>query len=211
MTGDVGLVDEVLKRLDRSSPDKLLRSIAAEIARAHEAVALCNDRLAAIEAGAVAPPPEAPRFVALDAERDFSAMQGFHQLELSGDGLPMRWTGPGAEFQFEFTVARETAAPFALRFLKFYAPSKPLALRAEVDGVEIAVALEPQRVGGFVARGELPPRAERGPTVLRFACPKTRSPRDDGFDDDRVLGLLFLRLEVGVAESAAGEMSGASN
>jgi len=210
MAGDVALVEEVLKRLDRSSPDKLLRSIAAEIARVHETVAQCERRIAALESGASAP-ESPPQTWVVDAEQDFDA-RGFYHLERNGDGLPMRWTGPDADFQFDFPIGRESPRPFTLHFLKFYAPTEPPSLRGEVDGGEIAVAVERLPVGGFVARGVLPARRDplspegRAATVLRFTCPKTGSPRDQGYDDDRVLGLLFRRLDVGaaaVAETAA--------
>jgi hypothetical protein len=194
-------VDEVLKQFDRSSPDKLLRSIAAEIARLRAAVARCDERLAALETNA--PPPELPRFVMVDAEQTPDRGQGFYQLERNGEGVPMRWTGPNPDFSFEIAIDRGTVHPFALHFLKFYAPTDPPELRVQADGGEVEVTVEAKAKGGFVARGALPARPGAGLTTLRFACPKVGSPRDEGFDDDRVLGLLFFRLEVGEPEEGA--------
>ena len=191
---------EVLQRLDRSSPDRLLRSIAAEIARIQQAVARCEARIAALEARSAALSPH----VVIDAESAIDHAHGFHQLEHDGDGKPMRWTGPDPDFRFELAIDRAAPRPIALGFARFYVDVVPLSLRAEADGGEIALCVEPLEGDGFVARGELPARPGRGVTALRFICPKTGSPRDDGGDDDRVLGLLFRRLEVGAPEAAAG-------
>jgi hypothetical protein len=188
---------QVLKQLDRSSPDRLLRSIAAELARLRAALARCEDRLAAIESEA--PPPAMPDCVTVDAEDTPDCGQGFYQLERNGEGIPMRWTGPNPEFAFEIAIDRASACPFALHFLKLYAPADPSDLRGTADGAALAISVEEAASGGFVARGVLPARARAGAslTTLRFTCPEVGSPRDEGFNDERVLGLLFFRLEVG--------------
>ena len=197
----------MLKEFDRSSPDRLLRSIAAELARLRTALARCDERLAAIETEA--PPPALPHGVTIDAEDTPDCGQGFYQLERNGEGVPMRWTGPNPDFGFEIAIDRASACPFALHFLKLYAPAAPSDLRAAADGAALAINVEEAAGGGFFARGVLPARAGAGLTTLRFTCPKVGSPRDEGFNDERVLGLLFFRLEVG-EDGGAQAMSGAT-
>jgi hypothetical protein len=189
------LDNEVLKRFDRSSPENLLRSIAAEMARLHQALAAFETRLAALEAPGKA--VELPNRIAIDAGEAFHGAHGFYQLEHNRDGVPIRWTGPEPDFHFEFAIDRSAPAPVALYFEKFYAPTEPRSLRGQVDDQEIAIALELAGGGRLVARGELPARPGAGVTRLRFICPKTGSPSDEGASDQRVLGLLFRALEVG--------------
>ena len=98
--------------------------------------------------------------------------------------------------------------PVRASFPEILRAAYPSDLRAAADGAALAIEVEEAASGGFVARGVLPARAGAGLTTLRFTCPKVGSPRDEGFNDERVLGLLFFRLEV--EEAGAQAMSGAA-
>lgn len=193
----------VLARFDRTSPETLLMSLAAEIARLSRAQADLAARLKAVEQMhsiedrllAVA---TARQLAALPASAVVDAMQtmldatGFYGLEFDGSGKPYRWTGPGTDFSVEFFLNRQHGGVFTLHFSRFAGPAAPGDVRCLVDGVPAGV--EAVELGGasFEISGPLPVRLDAGPTLLTFVLPATASPRELGISsDERQLGLAF--------------------
>ena len=200
-------IDLILRRLDRASPDSLLRSLAAELARVLDAQSALEGRLAAfeslqamadriLEAGAVAVPlaryPDRLRLDASDASLD---SPGFYALEHDGAGAPYRWTGPERHSSIQLFVDRTGPLAFTLTFSRLCDDAPPHLLRAFVDGQD--VELKASRSGAvYEAQGVLPPRADHGGTVITFVLPKVCSPSESGSADKRILGFAFLALAV---------------
>ena len=193
----------VLKRIDRTSADSLIHSLAGEILRLQNAQAALEARLAAMEslnaladrllADPPAPQPAYSARVDIDAASAFLDAVGFHALELDPKGAPFRWSGPQRPFSFHLFVDRSQAATFALSFDGLYAEAPPETLRGFVDGEEIPLSFS--QVGDLIeARGDIAVRREAGGTTLSFLVPRLASPGDRGLNDWRQLGLCFRRL-----------------
>ncbi len=221
----------VLARLDRTSPEALLKSIAAELARLHAAQAELTARLGALEASgrpvegsatsepstqqaASEPPapPSPPVAAALEAERPTrlriavedmaNDAPGFYALEQDGYGRPYRWTGPAREFGFEVAVDRSAPGKVTLRFDMFFAAAPIEDLVCLVDGTPQPLsALHVD--GGWEVSGELPARADRAGATIAFVVPRIESPEDRGQMDPRRLGLCFRWLEVDTTPASA--------
>jgi hypothetical protein len=198
---------DILGRVDRSSPDKLLSSLAAELALLHQANQVLLARIAAIEtfqsisdrvlesdADATV---ELAKSVNVDAAFSLSADSGFYGLEFDSNEVPYRWTGPGPAFYFELLLDRSSPAVLTLRFMTvFMRPSPEKILRCLVDGQP--VELHTRAVsGGFESRAILPPRRARGGSVVMFLCPCLQPPAAaDAPRDTRWLGLAFRWLQI---------------
>jgi hypothetical protein len=198
----------VLKRIDRTSADSLIQSIAGEIVRLQSANAVLEARLAAMESlnaladrllsePSSAPQPVYASRVEIDAASAFLDAVGFHALELDPNGAPFRWSGPQRQFSFHLFVDRSRAAAFTLSFDGLYAEGPVEGLRGFVDGEEIALSFA--RAERVEARGELPIRREGGGTTLTFLAPRLASPGDRGLNDRRQLGVCFRRLAIAPA------------
>ena len=199
----------ILARFDRSSPDGLLRSIAAEFRRLHEA----NARLVAQMEAMVALSAMADRILAATGE-EFNAdlpaalvitadqylkdSAGLHPIEYDGAGRPYRWTGPTTHFSFQVFIQRRTPSRFTLGFDEFYVPTAPEEFRCFVDGEPTPVTLA-RLTDHYVASGLISPRADPGGTSLIFACPRTASPQEAGKADPRKLGVSFRQLAIAAA------------
>jgi hypothetical protein len=203
-------METVLRRFDRSSPDRLLKSIAAEIARLHGEVAELRQQLSSItqHGKALTEPVPPPDGVTIDADERFVGAEGFYHLEHDQLDVAYRWTGPKAEFLFTFTLDRNTPTKCALYFDDLYAGSSVEDLRGFVDGHPMALHVTRAPERGYVATGDLPAREGFGDTVLTFVSPSIASPRDSGHDDDRRLGVSFRLLEVGSAVQRTTEPEG---
>jgi hypothetical protein len=200
----------VLKRIDRTSADSLIQSIAGEFVRLQNANAALEARLAAMESlNALAdrllsdtptPQPVYSSRVDIDAASAFLDAVGFHALELDPKGAAFRWSGPQRQFSFHLFVDRSRPAAFVLSFDGLYAESPVETLRGFVDGEEIALSFG--RAGDVIeARGEAPSRSEGGGTTLTFLVPRLASPGDRGLNDRRQLGLSFRRLVIAPAKT----------
>jgi hypothetical protein len=198
----------VLKRIDRSSADALIQSIAGEIVRLQNANAALEARLAAMEQlnamadrlldDAATAALIYSSQVNIDAESAFLDALGFHALEYDNARAGFRWSGPQRHFSFHVFVDRSQTLVFALSFDGFYAESNVESLRAFVDGEETPLTFA--RVGELVeASGALPTRSGAGGTALTFLVPRVASPADRGGSDKRQLGLSFRRLVVAPA------------
>ena len=192
--------EDILQRLDRSSADALVRSLADELARLHRQQAVLTARLAAMEslqtmadrildAGEGGEVRYAER-ARIDAAHSFLDTVGFHALEQDENGMPYRWSGPERTFAISIFVDRRRPMAFALCFGRLYSDAPLELLRAFVDGEDagLSIARLPNR---YEARGLLPPREEPGATVLTFVVPEMQSPADGGLADERQLGLSF--------------------
>lgn len=198
-------LEAILQRFDRSSPDRLLKSIAAEMARLHGEIAELRQ---AMTAPPISPPPSdttEPAGALIDANERFFGAQGFYKLERDKQNVAYRWTGPNADFSFTFTINRSKPAKFALYFDRLFSEAPVDKLSAFVDGFPIDLRVAPAPSRGYLATGEAPARETRGDTVLTFVCPAVSSPRESGFDDDRPLGVSFRLLEVGSAVQEIGQ------
>ena len=102
-------VDAVLARLDRSSSNSLLLSIAKEIVQlnqmyasllarvmAMESLQSTIDRIVDLELDLKS--EELPETIFMDATYSLSKFGGFYELEYDQNGNPYRWTGPEAQF-----------------------------------------------------------------------------------------------------------------
>ncbi|WP_294534116.1 hypothetical protein [uncultured Rhodoblastus sp.] len=196
--------ESILQRFDRSSSDALLQSIARELLRLDEANALLQARLSAMESLlalsdriAASQEPEFaapyPDKIAIDAADSFLGALGFYELEHDMDGLPFRWSGPDRQFSFQLFVNRQEPCYFDLTFGQFFAEAPIDRLQCRVDGENVELSLEGAR-GRYQASGVLPPRKDRGGTLLTFVCPEMASPESLGYADRRLLGLTFYRL-----------------
>lgn len=200
-------IASMLQRFDTRSPEKLIRALAEEFVRLHRAHTRLEARLATMETlSAVADQLldsanrsfDYPKTVKIDAAASSIELVGVHQLEHTSDGMPFRWTGPERHFSIQFFVSRRQPAIFNLRFGRFFADVPVEQLRAFVDGDEVPLSISGAE-GGYEARGELPPREKLGGTVLTFVVPALAAPSAKGYDDVRLLGLLFVELAVAVS------------
>ena len=197
---------EILARFDRSSPDALLRSIAVELAQlqqshtrllarlaASEALTAFHDRIVAgevAEIGAVY-----PARIRVESDQSFREGLGFHSLEHDIRGRPYRWTGPEREFSFQLFVDRRLPSAFKLCFDELYVKAPVEELKSYVDGR--LTALTATRIDDYWrVSGILPPRGDRGGTVIAFVVPKVEAPQARGEADPRRLGMRFRWLEV---------------
>jgi len=210
--------DSILRRLDQTSPDALLKSIATELARLAQANNQLYSRLAAMEslqriADRIAAgdrteiSDEYPSRININADNATLDSFGFYKLEYSGRGRPFRWSGPDPQFSFVFFIDRKSPVHFELEFGKIYADAPVEELTAYADGEPIELDVQGQ-LDSYRARGVLPPRRNLGGSVLTFVCPKMESPKTRGFGDSRLLGVLFLTLSVGGAGPSSGQSKG---
>lgn len=207
----------ILARLDRSSPDKLLASLAEELALLHRAHQAMLAKIAALETfqamsdrvlepGANAP-TELPCSVTVDAAFSLSAENGFYGIEYDAKGIPYRWTGPEAAFYFELLVDRSSTAMLTLRYLKIFGQVSPQnKLRCFVDGQSVTVSTR-EIDGEFELNAELPLRNANSGSVIMFLCPTSKAPQTAGSPADRrSLGLAFRWLKID-RTADAGQMA----
>jgi hypothetical protein len=207
-------VAQIIARLDRSSPDRLLNSIADELFRVHRAYQALAARMHALEitqatydqmisSGEPAPLQTMPQATVIDASFSLSSEAGFYHLEYDSMGVPYRWTGPEPTFLFELFIDRQLPAAIKLRFSQATFAHAQRAVRCYVDGHEITTALL-EVDGEFEVHGMLPPRDLVGGSVVSFVCPSVSAPQGQ---DIRQLGLVFrwLRIEAVPAAAATTE------
>jgi hypothetical protein len=198
---------DILARVDRSSPEKLLTSLATELAQLHRANQALLARIAAIETfqsisdqvleSDSSASVDLAKSINVDAAFSLSAENGFYGLEYGSNGEPYRWTGPEPTFYFELLLDRSLPAVLTLRFITiFMHPSPEKVLRCLVDGQP--VELQTRAVsGGFESSAILPPRRARGGSVVMFLCPCLQPPATvDAPRDTRYLGLAFRWLQI---------------
>jgi hypothetical protein len=206
-------VAQIIARLDRSSPDKLLNSIAEELLRLHRAYQAVVARMHALEitqstydqmisSGEPLALQTMPQAAIIDASFSLSTEAGFYHLEYDSLGVPYRWTGPEPTFLFELFIDRQLPAAIRLRFSQATFAHSRRTVRCYVDGHEIATALVDVD-GEFEVRGMLPPRDLVGGSVLSFVCPSVSAP--DGQQDIRLLGLVFRWLRIEAVPAAAAD------
>jgi hypothetical protein len=208
-------VARIIARLDRSTPDKLLHSIAEELFRLHRAYDALVAKMHALEitqstydqmiaSGEPAALQAMPRSTVVDASFSLSTEAGFYHLEYDNYGVPYRWTGPEPTFLFELFIDRQSPADFRLRFSQASFNQAQRPVRCYVDGHEIATVLI-EIDGEYEVRGTLPPRDLTGGSVVSFLCPSVSAP--SGQQDIRLLGLVFrwLRIEAVTVEPVIEE------
>ena len=212
-------VAQIIARLDRSSPDKLLNSIAEELFRLHRAYHDVVARMHALEitqstydqmisSGEPVALQTMPPATVIDASFSLSSEAGFYHLEYDSMGVPYRWTGPEPTFLFELFIDRQLPAAIRLRFSQATFTHSQRTVRCYVDGHEIATALV-EVEGEFEVRGMLPPRDLAGGSVVSFVCPSVTAP--DGQQDIRLLGLVFRWLRIESVPVAAAETDDADD
>jgi hypothetical protein len=198
--------DAILSRFDRSSPEALLKSIAAEFRKLHEtnarliarvevmaSLAAMADRIMAGEIEEFG--ADHPGSVRVSANQYLPDSSGFYPIEYDRAGRPLRWTGPNRHFSFQVFVQRRTRSRFLLVFDNFFAATDPAEFRCFVDGEPAPLKI--QRIADhYEALGLLPVRSDKGATSLIFACPNVGSPAEQGHDDTRKLGLSFRLLAI---------------
>ena len=202
---------QILARLDRSSPDKLLNSIAEELQRLHRAHQALIARMHALEitqstydqmisSGEPAALEALPQATLIDASFSLSTEAGFYHLEYDSQGVPYRWTGPEPTFLFELFLDRRSPSTIRMRFSQATFPGAQRSVRCYVDGHEVATALV-EVDGEFEVRGMLPSRDLVGGSVVSFVCPSVSAP--GGQQDIRLLGLVFRWLRIEAMPPAA--------
>jgi hypothetical protein len=209
-------VGKILARLDRSSPEALLNSIAQELLRLHQAFDVLVARMHALEitqttydqmitsSEAIAFGP-LPRTALIDASFSLSTESGFYPLEYDNLGVPYRWTGPEPTFLFEVFIDRLEPATIRMRYSKGRFDQARRPVPCYVDGREIATALV-EVDGEFEVRGIMPPRDLVGGTIVSFVCPGVSVPSADGKSEDiRALGLVFRWLRIDAAPNVSSE------
>ena len=200
-------INAVLARLDRSSPEKLLASLAAELLRLDREMADMAARLLAMEqlqstADRLLPTVgnnaggELPKNLLIDATHSLLDAAGFYPLEFDANGTPQRWTGPGPQFSLSLFIDRQYGGKFKLSFSRFAAQVAPSFMRCTVDGKPADFTVH-ALAGGFELNGNLPPRQDGGASVIGFIVPATASPAQLGQSNDtRQMGLCFQKLAV---------------
>jgi hypothetical protein len=209
-------VDKILARLDRSSPEALLNSIAQELLRLHQAFDVLVARMHALEitqttydqmvtsSETIAFAP-VPRTALIDASFSLSTESGFYPLEYDNLGVPYRWTGPEPTFLFEVFIDRQQPATIRMHYSKGRFDEARQSVRCYVDGHEIATALV-EVDGEFEVRGVMPPRDLVGGTIISFVCPGVSVPSADGRSEDiRALGLVFRWLRIDAVPNVSSE------
>lgn len=206
-------VAQIIARLDRSSPDKLLTSIAEELFRLHRAYQAVVARMHALEitqstydqmisSGEPVALQTMPQGTVIDASFSLSTEAGFYHLEYDSMGVPYRWTGPEPTFLFELFIDRQAPAAFRMRFSQATFTHVQRTVRCYVDGHEIATSLV-EVEGEFEVRGTLPQRDLVGGSVVSFVCPSVSAP--GGQQDIRLLGLVFRWLRIEAVPMAADD------
>jgi hypothetical protein len=206
-------VAQIIARLDRSSPDKLLNSIAEELLRLHRAYQAVVARMHALEitqstydqmisSGEPVALQAMPQAMVIDASFSLSTEAGFYQLEYDNLGVPYRWTGPEPTFLFELFIDRQSPAAIRLRFSQATFSQAQRTVRCYVDGHEIGTTLV-EVEGEFEVRGMLPPRDFVGGSDVSFVCPSVSAP--GGQQDLRLLGLVFRWLRIEAAPATAAD------
>jgi hypothetical protein len=191
-------VNAVLARFDRSSPEKLLASLAAEIVRLGRENADLAARLLAVEQlqavadrllpAAPAKPEPLPQNVTIDATHSLLDSNGFYPLEFDATGNPSRWSGPGPQFSLPVFVDRTHGARFKLSFSRLAVQAAPSLLRCLLDGRACEISVS-QTGGGVEVSGQMPARADQGASVLSFIVPGMAAAADQ-----RPIGLCFQKL-----------------
>lgn len=201
----------ILRKFDRSSPEALLETIAAEFIRLHGAYRNLLARVVALEvtqtlsdriAAAESFEGELASQVYIEADTALSSEAGFYPLEYDASGGAYRWTGPGAHFHFELFLNRGAPARLCLRYSQIFMNAPGEVVRCYVDGEEIET--ETFGIGSeFELRGEIPARAGNGGTVVSFTC-RTAPLRGDAGEvaGGKKLGLAFRWLKI---DRTAGE------
>jgi hypothetical protein len=204
-------VARIIARLDRSTPDKLLHSIAEELFRLHRAYHALVAKMHALEitqstydqmiaSGEPTALQGMPQATVVDASFSLSTEAGFYHLEYDNQGVPYRWTGPEPTFLFELFIDRQLPAAIRLRFSQASFNQAQRSVRCYVDGHEIATMLI-EIDGEYEVRGTLPPRDLEGGSVVSFVCPSVSAP--SGQQDIRLLGLVFRWLRIEAVPAAA--------
>jgi len=204
----------ILARLDRSNPDALLKSIAAELLRlnntclslvarmhAFEITQTINDQIASsMEARTFAALPPS---VVVEAAFSLAAEAGFHHLEYDPQGVPFRWTGPEPVFFVEVLVDRKAPAIVRMRYSQIYSLEGGYAVQCFVDGEEIETSLV-EVDGEYEVHGLLPARDLVGGTVVSFVSPSVATPALIAQSQDgRQVGLAFRWLRIDPAPSVS--------
>jgi hypothetical protein len=200
-------VAAILARLDRSSSDALLNSIAGELLRLHRAFDHVVARMHALEItqtiqDKIAAAHDASAFAALpttvviEASFTLPADSGFYQLEYDGRGTPFRWTGPDPAFFFEVFIDRTARASLRMHYIQVLVRDSQNSIACYVDGELIETTLT-EVPNGYEIQGTLPARDTVGGTVVTFVCPGVSTPASFGNSPDtRQLGLAFRWLRI---------------
>lgn len=202
----------ILSRLDRSTPDALLKSLAEEFVRLYQAHRSLLARMHALEVtetfyDQIAADQERiamkllPRSVTVEAAFSLAAESGFYHLEYDERGTPYRWTGPEPTFTLDVMVDRTRPTQLRMRYLHIHSRHADHTVQCYVDGEPLDVTMV-QNDGEFEVHGELPTRDTAGGTVVTFICPSVSSPGIfDESQDIRQLGLAFRWLRIDPLEN----------
>jgi hypothetical protein len=194
----------IIARLDQSTLESLLSSVATELLRIHNALSNARARITALEVIATlndkiiaADNPQAfdnlPRSIIIEASFALSAETGFYWLEYDTTGRPYRWTGPESLFFFELFVDRNYPLDMSLRYSRLQVPGiNPV--RCYVDGKEVEVKIRDVD-GEFEVYAVIPPRRFLGGTVIMFECWNVQVEKEQSADS-RKLGLAFRWLKI---------------
>jgi hypothetical protein len=160
-----------------------------------------NDRI--LDTSSLSKACSYPRKVTVCAVNASLSAPEFHAIEYSSYGPPARWTGPSKNFSFDIFVDRSSTLEFVLDFESVNFSNPMAEMKCFLDGREIELHVKTGG-GGYLASGILPAREGKGASVITFACPDVKSPREDGHPDDRPLGVRFRRLSVEEPAPRAG-------
>ena len=141
-----------------------------------------------------------PRLVAIEPGQPMRTADGFYPAEISGGGIPFRWTGPSAQFSFNLFIDRTRGADLRLETINCMdvVVQKNMALLVDGESVPVEVTVDEM---AFTATAALPARADGRSTNLVFILPCVIAPLDS--HDSRQLGVAFRQLVV-AARSETG-------
>jgi hypothetical protein len=140
-----------------------------------------------------------PRLVSVEPGQLMRAADGFYPAEISGGGVPFRWTGPSAQFSFTIFIDRTNGADLRLETINCMdAPlQKNISLLVDGESVPVDVAVDDV---AFTVTASLPAHADGRATNLVFILPCVIAPLDS--HDSRQLGVAFRELVVAARDEA---------
>ena len=133
----------------------------------------------------------------IDAEFPLPTEQGFYPLEYNNNGVPFRWTGPGAFFYFDVFVQRQQKSKLELQVINTILDKNVDNLRCFVDNVEVSLSHHrAKKLYSF--QGVIPAFPSSGSSRISFLIPNPVKTSDvyPETGDNRVVGVAFSKLIV---------------
>jgi hypothetical protein len=131
-----------------------------------------------------------PRRVVVDARDSLDTIDGFYDLEYAGT-TAFRWTGPGPDVTFRAWIDRSVPVVMDLSFVSLGDSRNAGNIELWVDGARVPLSFGETSIRSApLPRGRSDAATE---AVLRI--PYSFLPKYQGTEDERELGIAFVRVE----------------